>query len=117
MSTTNSIIGKNIRLLRERLGLSQDALADYLKVSHVTISYYETGQRTIPSGNLLKISELFGIDAYELSLEEITINENMIFAFRTKKLSTESLEQIAAFRKVVKNYLEMIKLLENGSEN
>ncbi|WP_051210963.1 helix-turn-helix domain-containing protein [Runella zeae] len=103
-----TIIGKNIRLLRERLGLSQEALADYLKVSHVTISYYETGQRTIPSRNLLKISELFGIDAYKLSLEDIQIEENITFTFRTNKLSTESLEQITAFHKVIKNYLKMI---------
>lgn len=117
MSITNSVIGKNIRLFRERLGLSQEALADYLKVTTPLISYYENGQRTVPIGNLLKMSELFGIDAYELSQDEPAIDENVTFAFRTKKLSGESLEQIAAFRKVVNNYLGMIKMLENGGKN
>ena len=45
-----------IRELREDNDLLQKNLADYLNCSQVCYSYYETGQRDIPTDVLVKLS-------------------------------------------------------------
>ena len=87
MNEQNKIIGKNIRSSREQLGLSQEALAEFLEVSHVTISYYENGHRSIPIRSLLKMSYLFGIEPNDLSKTHIELNKlNKDFSFKSDKL-------------------------------
>ena len=58
-----------IRYYREKLGMTQDDLAELLKVDHVTISRHENGSRE-PSIDKFKIlSEVFNV-----SIDEITEN-------------------------------------------
>lgn len=45
----------DLKSLRTRLGMSQQALADYLGVNQATVSRLEQGQR--PSGPVLKLIE------------------------------------------------------------
>ena len=45
--TQNGIIGQNIQQFRNRLGISQAVLSDYLAISREMLSYYETGTRNI----------------------------------------------------------------------
>lgn len=59
-------IGKNIRDLRERSGLTQEALAEKLFVTRQTVSNYETGKTRPDLEMLLKISEILGVDANTL---------------------------------------------------
>lgn len=104
-------IGNNIRLYRERMGLNQSDLASYLEVQREVISYYETGTREVPIDQLLKLSTLFGIELYDLLEEDAEISKaNAAFAFRADELGQSDLEQIASFRKIVRNYLGLVKL-------
>ena len=58
-----------IRYYREKIGMTQEALAELLNVDRVTISRYENGSRD-PSIDKLKIlSEVFNV-----SIDEITEN-------------------------------------------
>ncbi len=50
---------KRIRDLREDRDLKQKDIADYLKCSQVCYSYYETGQRDIPTDVLIKLSVFY----------------------------------------------------------
>lgn len=105
------IIGKNIKLFRERLGLNQEHLADFLGVKREVVSYYENGTRTIPAESIKKLSDFFGIEMVDLMEESSQIQEtNVAFAFRANELSSKDLETITTFRKIVKNYLKLVKL-------
>ena len=47
---------KRIRDLREDRDLKQKDVADYLKCTQVCYSYYENGQRDIPTDTLIKLA-------------------------------------------------------------
>lgn len=50
---------RRIRDLREDCDLLQKDLATYLKCSQVCYSYYELGQRDIPTDILIKLAEYY----------------------------------------------------------
>jgi len=111
----NAIIGSNICHFREKLGLSQETLGEYLGISREMVSYYENGKRPIPTGIISKASELFGVDEYDVYEEDIEqLESNVVFAFRAQQLSVPDLNHIGQFQKIVRNYLQMKKVLSNG---
>lgn len=109
---TDKIIGHNIQAFRQKLGLTQQELADFVSVLREDISYYETGSRSVPTTVLTRLAELFGVDEIDL-YEQDAVNQklNLAFAFRANTLSQEDLASIAAFQKIAKNYLRMHKAL------
>jgi transcriptional regulator with XRE-family HTH domain len=103
-----TIIGNNIKLLREKLGLTQDDLADFLGLSRMQIIRYEGGTTAVPSGNLTKLAELFSVDEYDFYEEDSSkVMANLAFAFRADKINGEDLKAIASFKKIAMNYLKM----------
>jgi len=111
----NLIIGNNIRFFRDKLGLTQEELATYLFVNREEISYFENGKRSIPSGLLSRLAELFGLDEIDFYEEDSSlIAANTAFAFRLGELADGDLHSLAAFRKVTNNYIKMKKLLADG---
>jgi len=52
-------LGKKIRKLREQVGLSQEDLAGRLKISRVSVSQIETGQRKINAEEVAKLAKFF----------------------------------------------------------
>ncbi|HZG81581.1 MAG TPA: helix-turn-helix transcriptional regulator [Brevibacillus sp.] len=47
------LMGHRIKMIREKLGLSQDELANKLGMNRTNVSNYESG-RTVPPGNVIK---------------------------------------------------------------
>lgn len=96
------------------MSLTQDALAKYLNCKREYIAYYETGQRSIPSSQLIKLANLFCMNEYDF-YEEGSPNKNIniAFAFRADELNSQDLESIAQFKKIVRNYINMKKVLGN----
>lgn len=112
---TQSEIGKNIRRFREKLGLTQEMVADFLGVQREVVSYYENHKRAVPVQQLNQLADLFGISLKELLETQSAVSaSNAAFAFRSTQLSAVDLEHIAAFRKVVKNYLMMEQLQQEN---
>ena len=108
---TQENIGGNIRNFREKLGLTQEDVGNFLGIQREVVSYYENGKRTIPVKQLNQLADLFGISlAALLETDAAAKASNTAFAFRSSKLSGKDLEHIAAFRKLVKNYLLMEQL-------
>ena len=106
-----TIIGENLRAFREKLGLSQQEVADFLGIQRTNISYYETEARNIPLKHLESLADLFGIDLADLLEEDhFQNNVNVAFAFRTETLNSQDLEAIAGFRKIVKNYIKITNI-------
>ncbi|MCB0641176.1 MAG: helix-turn-helix transcriptional regulator [Phaeodactylibacter sp.] len=111
---TPADIGKNIRRFREKQGLTQEIVADFLGVQREVVSYYEHNKRAVPIKQLNQLADLFGISLSELLETQTAVSaSNAAFAFRSTPLSAADLEHIAAFRKVVKNYLMMEQLQQN----
>lgn len=106
------IVGRNIRLLRERIGLTQEALAGYLGVKREIVAYYESGTRNITSVHLARLADLFCVDEYDFFEEDERKSMlNMAFAFRATELTSGDLESMARFKRVVRNYVHMVKAL------
>lgn len=113
-SNTIQIIGRNIQMLRTKIGLTQEALAQYLGTSREQVAYYESGSRMVSSSHLSKLADLFCMNEYDFFEEDITNRKiNIAFAFRADILQPEDLASIAKFKKIVRNYLNMKKASGN----
>ena len=66
---------RRIRELREDRDLKQKDLADFLQCTQVCYSYYENGQRDIPTDILIKLSALYDVSADYIL--EISDNPNI----------------------------------------
>lgn len=55
-------IGDRLKNLRIQKGVSQQAVADYLKVDRSTYTYYELGKATMNYERLFKLAEYFSVD-------------------------------------------------------
>lgn len=70
---------ERIRELRERRGLSQDALADRAGISQQAIAHYEKGDRTPAADVLCNIADALGVESdYLLERSESPIRENRL---------------------------------------
>ena len=103
---------KNIKVLRKANGFTQERLAEYLNVGRSAYANYESGEREAPLDVLERLADLFGCDLYELYEDDQDVQENMLAtAFRVDDLSLEDMNQVAAFKRMVKNYLKMDSML------
>ncbi len=110
----DQIIGKNLQALRQKLGFTQDQVAEYLGITRVELSYYETGSRAIPTALMAPLANLYGVDEYDFYEEDLKLSSiNLALAFRAENIKSTDLEQIAKFKKIVRNYLSMKSLLEH----
>lgn len=57
------IIGKRIREMRKKRGLTQDDLAHALGMKRANISNYERGLANVPSTTLYKLADIFNTSA------------------------------------------------------
>lgn len=106
-------IGLIMKGLREKFEYTQEKVAEYLGIKRELISFYENGEREAPVEVLEKLSDLFGVELDVFFAENVdeAIAE-VAFAFRKDDLSTPDMEQLAAFGRIVKNYLKIKKLHE-----
>ena len=106
------IIAKNIKLLRQASNYTQENVASFLGIGRSAYSNYESGDRELPLSCMEKLADLYGCDAYMLYEEnESVIGDMLATAFRVDNLSPADMEQIAAFKRVVKNSLMMDTML------
>lgn len=108
----STIVGNNLKALREACKFTQNQVADGLGINRSTYSNYETGEREAPLSVIERAAELFGCEPH-LILEENKdiVNDVLVTAFRIDNLTTDDIKQVAAFKKLVMNYLKMERLL------
>jgi len=61
MDSFNKKMGAKIKSVRETLGLSQESLAQLLKISRVSLSQIESGDRKISAEEIAKFSKAFNV--------------------------------------------------------
>lgn len=106
------LIANNMKRMREASGYTQENVADFLGVRRSAYANYEAGEREMPLALMEKLADLYGCDLYDLyTEEESTLAGMLVTAFRVDSLSAGDMEQIAAFKRIVKNSLKMDNLL------
>ena len=111
----SAFIGKNIKLFREKSGVSQEDIANYCGIKREILSYYENGKREVSLLHLDKIAEFLNIDM-DIFFEEnpVEIRSDLALSFRANEITPSDRNQIVYFKKVVKNYLKMKTVEANG---
>ncbi|WP_461244724.1 helix-turn-helix transcriptional regulator [Secundilactobacillus muriivasis] len=79
-------IHQQIKHHRERLGLTQDMLAEKLYVSRQTVSNWETGRSYPDLENLLRLSILFDISLDELVKGDVDVMKQELDTVRSNRL-------------------------------
>jgi len=74
MPDTNelNVIGTNIKILRRKAGLTQEALAEQMGIKRSLIGAYEEGRAEPRINNLVKLSEVFNIPIDTLVQKDLT---------------------------------------------
>ncbi|MEY4937668.1 MAG: hypothetical protein RIS64_4027 [Bacteroidota bacterium] len=107
----NLILAENLKLLRDKMGYTQELVANYLGVQRELISFYENGQRSVTAPHLEKLADLFHVETRQLKKEKLEVDALRIaFAFRADGFSETDAFAIAWFHRVMKNYLRIQKL-------
>ena len=104
-----SSIAQNFKRLRETMGFTQDKMAAYLQCNRVEVSYYENGEREIPLNVLEKAADLFGIELQDFFSEEDSVGIRI--AYRAHDYNDEDLKEIARFKRIIKNYPRVNRLM------
>lgn len=103
--------GVILKAFREGNNLSQEVVASFLGIKRELLSYYESDSREAPIDVLEKLANLYGADLADFfETENNQIKTNIAFAFRANGIEESDLNQIAQFRKAVKNYFKIIEI-------
>lgn len=103
--------GKKFKELRNRSGLTQNQVADYLEVDQSYISKCEKDERQFSIDIIEKAAALFGCPV-EYFTDETGEIISIPIAFRAKSLTAGDLETLAAMNRIALNLRFMERLLE-----
>lgn len=110
-----AIIYEKLKMMREKAGLRQGQIADYLGVTQTFISKVETGERNLTVDQLESVVNLYGysLAAFTDMVEDV---RPIQFAFRAQDVSQEDLHIIADIGKLAINSRFMAKVLEGSND-
>jgi transcriptional regulator with XRE-family HTH domain len=109
----NTIIGQKVKALREKAGLNQGQIAQFLGVDQSNISKCEKGERQFQVDHLERLGSLFGVSLGDLMSEEVSVAPLQI-AFRADGMQIEDLNAIADIQKIALNLEQMRTLLQEN---
>src|SRR5690554_4534142 len=101
------LLGKRIRLARERLSMSQGELATHISKDQKAISEYENGKRKLAATDLVEIAHVLEVPIlffFEGSLESEDLDRAVLEEFRR----IPTLEAKRAFLKLARIFADTI---------
>jgi len=104
-------LGMRIKALREQTGYSQEKLADLLKISRVSLSQIETGDRRISAEELAKVSKIFNV-ASDIMLD-LKKDIEVVLEKRTKPTKTKPGLRINVPQKNLEKFKEVLLYILN----
>ena len=110
---TNTMIGQKVKVLREKAGLNQGQIAQFLGVDQSNISKCEKGERQFQVDHLERLGSLFGLSLGDLMNEEMPVAPLQI-AFRADGMQVEDLNAIADIQKIALNLDQMRTFLRES---
>ena len=97
----NKLIGEKIKARRQKLGLTQEQLAEQCEISVSFIAHIERGTKSLSLDTAVKIS-----NAMHISLDYLLFNSandyHLVLSALDSELANYSQEQIDRFLKIVK---------------
>lgn len=102
--------GIKLKMIRERNGFTQKAIASFLGVEKKFLSAFEAGKNTLSVGAIEKITTLFGLDIFSAQSGVDKI-KTITLPFKANKITEEELESIYVINKIAMNSDFMAKLL------
>lgn len=86
-------LGVTIKELREKNGLSQKDLADYLKIDPSSVSKYENGTTEVPLSKLELISSKFNMTTLDILAypDQVIVNKQQSIKIKNIKQKAEEL--------------------------
>ena len=110
---SNISLGQKVKALREKAGLNQEQIAQFLGVDQSNISKCEKGERQFQVDHLERLGSLFGVSLGDLMNEEMLVAPLQI-AFRADGMQVEDLNAIADIQKIALNLDQMRTLLRES---
>lgn len=107
-------ICEKLKMMREKAGLRQGQIADYLGVTQTFISKVEAGERNLTVDQLESIVNLYGYSLAAFTDKELDIHP-IRFAFRAQDVSQDDLRIIADIGKIAINSRFMANALEESN--
>lgn len=101
---------EKLKMMREKAGLRQGQIADYLGVTQTYISKVETGERNLTVDQLESVINLYGYSLAAFADMEQDVHP-IQFAFRAQDVSQDDLRVIADIGKIAINSRFMAKTL------
>lgn len=98
-------VGRRLREVRERLGLTQDTVARHLGVTRPVVSYIEQGKRPLTLAELDKLADLFGCSPGHLLQGEP--DDAIAVIFRARQLNQEDLARLAWLYGFLRDFREI----------
>ena len=100
-------VGKRIKAVRQRNGLTQDQLAEQVGLSPKYISGIERGVENPTMDNLIRVAKTLGVESYDLFLfGESEDSEKALRKGIDKMLREADREQLQLYFDVMKKILE-----------
>ena len=87
-------INERIKKFRNQLHLSQEYVANFLKINRETYTQMENGKRKITAEDVARLSELFGVTADALLTENKMSQPATVFARSFEKLDESDQAEI-----------------------
>ncbi len=107
-------IYEKLKMMREKTGLRQGQIADYLGVTQTFISKVEAGERNLTVDQLESVVSLYGYSLASFASMEQDAHP-IQFAFRAQDVSQDDLRIIADIGKIAINSRFMAKTLEGSN--
>jgi transcriptional regulator with XRE-family HTH domain len=106
------------QIIREKLGLSQKAFAQYLGIPSSQLAMYEAGKRDLPMAVLVKLAEIELVLNQEQSYSEekniLTKKQESIIqemlVYQTKELKYKLIKEQRVLEGIVKKYNQSVNL-------
>lgn len=107
-------IYEKLKMMREKAGLRQGQIAEYLGVTQTFISKVETGERNLTVDQLESVVNLYGYSLASFTDKEQDLHP-IQFAFRAQDVSQDDLRIIAEIGRIAINSRFMAKTLEESN--
>lgn len=108
-------IYKKLRSVRERSGLRQGQIAEYLGVTQTFISKVESGERKLSVDQLESLAVLYGYSLSDFVDTDVSAHP-IQFAYRAQDVSQEDLKVIADIGRIAINSQFMEEILEDADD-
>lgn len=106
---------EKLKMMREKAGLRQGQIAEFLGVTQTYISKIETGERKLTVDQLEKLVGLYGYSLMSFHNDSNDLHP-IQFAYRAQEVNQKELSMIAEISKIAINSRFMAEALEEADD-